>query len=101
MSVWDILHLALRNLRQAKLRATLTTRGAMVGVSVLATSASVALPPQSNMLDRPTAADAFNAMQECGRGQSGHKGEEGQGPRGEDELSTRGEQNTSRMLDEE
>ena len=37
MSFFDILHLALRNLRQAKLRAVLTTMGVIVGVAVIVT----------------------------------------------------------------
>src|SRR5215218_4196027 len=43
MSFFDILHLALRNLRQAKLRAVLTTMGVVVGVAVIVTMMSFGL----------------------------------------------------------
>jgi protein subunit release factor A len=43
MSFFDILQLALRNLRQAKLRATLTTMGVVVGVAVIVTMVSFGL----------------------------------------------------------
>ena len=35
MTFLDILYLSLRNLREAKLRATLTTMGVVVGVAVI------------------------------------------------------------------
>ena len=63
MSFWDILHLALRNLRQAKLRATLTTMGVIVGVSVIVTMVSFGLGLQGNMLERFKALDLFNEIQ--------------------------------------
>src|ERR687891_12794 len=59
MSFFDILHLALRNLRQAKLRAVLTTMGVIFGVAVIVTMVSVGLGLQSNNLaglDRPSRA---------------------------------------------
>ena len=68
MSFLDILHLALRNLRQAKLRATLTTMGVIVGVAVIVTMISFGLGLQQNMLDRFKALDFFNEIQVFGQG---------------------------------
>ena len=68
MSFTDILHLALRNLRQAKLRATLTTMGVIVGVSVIVTMVSFGLGLQRNMLARFKALDLFNEIRVFGRG---------------------------------
>ena len=70
MSFFDILHLALRNLRQAKLRAILTTMGVIVGVAVIVTMVSFGLGLQSNMLARFKALDLFNEIQVFGRGLS-------------------------------
>ena len=67
MSFLDILHLALRNLRQAKLRATLTTMGVIVGVAVIVTMVSFGLGLQRNMLSRFKALDLFNEIQVFGR----------------------------------
>lgn len=67
MSFLDILQLALRNLRQAKLRAFLTTMGVIVGVAVIVTMISFGLGLQRNMLDRFKALDLFNEMQVFGR----------------------------------
>jgi putative ABC transport system permease protein len=67
MSFLDILNLALRNLRQAKLRATLTTMGVIVGVSVIVTMVSFGLGLQRNMLSRFKALDLFNEIQVFGR----------------------------------
>lgn len=68
MSFLDILHLALRNLRQAKLRAILTTMGVIVGVAVIVTMVSFGLGLQSNMLARFKALDLFNEVLVFGRG---------------------------------
>jgi ABC-type antimicrobial peptide transport system permease subunit len=68
MSFFDILHLALRNLRQAKLRATLTTMGVIVGTAVIVTMVSFGLGLQSNMLARFKALDLFNEILVYGRG---------------------------------
>src|ERR671928_745510 len=68
MNFFDILHLAIRNLRQAKLRATLTTMGVIVGVAVIVTMVSFGLGLQSNMLDRFKALDLFNEIVVFGRG---------------------------------
>jgi len=68
MSFFDILHLALRNLRQAKLRAVLTTMGVIIGVAVIVTMVSFGLGLQSNMLARLQALDLFNEILVFGRG---------------------------------
>ena len=68
MSFLDILHLALRNLRQAKLRAFLTTMGVIVGVAVIVTMISFGLGLQGNIFARLKALDLFNEIQVFGRG---------------------------------
>ena len=70
MSFLDIFNLALRNLRQAKLRATLTTMGVIVGVAVIVTMVSFGLGLQRNMLARFGALDLFNEIQVFGQGLS-------------------------------
>src|SRR5258705_10092541 len=67
MSFFDILQLALRNLRQAKLRAGLTTMGIIVGVAVIVTMVSFGLGLQRNMLSRFKALDLFNEMTVFGK----------------------------------
>jgi ABC-type antimicrobial peptide transport system permease subunit len=67
MSFLDVLKLALRNLRQAKLRAILTTMGVIVGVAVIVTMVSFGLGLQQNMLSRFKALDLFNEIQVFGR----------------------------------
>ncbi|HKR14468.1 MAG TPA: FtsX-like permease family protein [Pyrinomonadaceae bacterium] len=97
MSIWDILHLALRNLRQAKLRATLTTMGVIVGTAVIVTMVSFGLGLQSNMLERFKMLDLFNEIQVFGRGLSSLVG---RGPRDEGDRSSRRERNATRILDD-
>src|SRR3979411_27702 len=70
MSFFDILQLALRNLRQAKLRAVLTTMGVIVGVAVIVTMVSFGLGLQRNMLARFKALDLFHEMSVFGKGLS-------------------------------
>jgi ABC-type lipoprotein release transport system permease subunit len=67
MSFLDILYLALRNLRQAKLRACLTAMGVIVGVAVIVTMVSFGLGLQRNMLARFKALDLFNEINVFGR----------------------------------
>ena len=100
MSFLDILHLALRNLRQAKLRATLTTMGVIVGVSVIVTMVSFGLGLQGNMLERFKALDLFNEVQVFGQGLSSLVGANRQGPRDEGDRSTRRERTATRILDD-
>ncbi len=92
MSFLDILYLAVRNLRQAKLRAVLTTMGVIVGVAVIVTMVSFGLGLQQNMLARFKALDLFNEMSVFGkslsslasgldRGRQDSDGGERRGPR--------------------
>ena len=67
MSFLDILQLALRNLRQAKLRFFLTTMGVIVGVAVIVTMVSFGLGLQRNMLSRFRALDLFNEVRVFGK----------------------------------
>ena len=91
MSFLDILHLALRNLRQAKLRAVLTTMGVIVGVAVIVTMVSFGLGLQRNMLARFKALDLFNEIQVFGQRsqQPGCRPDGWNAPRNEDERRDR------------
>jgi ABC-type lipoprotein release transport system permease subunit len=109
MPLLDILYLSLRNLREAKLRATLTTMGVIVGVAVIVTMVSFGLGLQRNTVERFKALDLFNeltvygqsvtslAMSRAGQNQNGNQAnEDGRRPRS-------GNPNTkpaSRILDE-
>ena len=63
----DLLRLSLRNLREAKLRATLTSMGVIVGVAVIVTMVSFGLGLQRNLLSRFKALDLFNEMTVFGK----------------------------------
>lgn len=67
MGLIDILHLSLRNLREAKLRATLTTMGVIVGVAVIVTMVSFGLGLQRNLVTRFKDLDLFNEITVFGR----------------------------------
>ncbi|HEX5702051.1 MAG TPA: FtsX-like permease family protein [Pyrinomonadaceae bacterium] len=67
MGFFDILRLALRNLREAKLRATLTSMGVIIGVAVIVTMVSFGLGLQRNMLSRFRALDLFNEIRVMGK----------------------------------
>lgn len=101
MSFFDILHLALRNLRQAKLRAVLTTMGVIVGVAVIVTMVSFGLGLQDNMLGRFKALDFFNEIQVFGQGLSSLAGLDrtSRGAEGE-RRGGRPERNPTRILDD-
>jgi len=103
MSFLDILHLALRNLRQAKLRAVLTTMGVIVGVAVIVTMMSFGLGLQRNMLDRFKALDFFNEIQVFGQGLSTLAGLErsSRGPEGERRNDRRSDRSPTRILDDQ
>jgi putative ABC transport system permease protein len=105
MSLIDILHLALRNLRQAKLRAVLTTMGVIVGVAVIVTMVSFGLGLQRNMLARFKALDLFNEMSVFGKGLSSIAAGFDRGPRGDRDGERRGprgrpDKNPTRILDD-
>src|SRR5213594_2518533 len=67
MPFLDLLSLALRNLREAKLRAALTSMGVIVGVAVIVTMVSFGLGLQRNMLSRFRALDLFNEIRVFGK----------------------------------
>src|SRR4030095_1616577 len=102
MSFIDILNLALRNLRQAKLRATLTTMGVIVGVAVIVTMMSFGLGLQRNMLARFGALDLFNEIQVFGQGLSNLAGLARDGGRRDegDGRRQRSDKTPSRILDD-
>jgi putative ABC transport system permease protein len=103
MSFLDILNLALRNLRQAKLRATLTTMGVIVGVAVIVTMVSFGLGLQRNMLARFGALDLFNEIQVFGQGLSNLAGVVREGARrdeGDRRDGRQREKAASRILDD-
>src|SRR4051812_30675838 len=103
MSFFDILYLALRNLRQAKLRAILTMMGVIVGVAVIVTMVSFGLGLQSNMLARFKALDFFNEIQVFGQGLSTLAGLDRPAARDEGERRNnqqRAERTPTRILDD-
>src|SRR5262245_18730232 len=104
MSFLDILDLAIRNLRQARLSATLTTMGVVVGVAVIVTMVSFGLGLQRNMLARFSALDLFNEIQVFGLGLSNLAGVARERVRGEEGDRPDGRQRTdktpSRILDD-
>jgi ABC-type antimicrobial peptide transport system permease subunit len=67
MPFFDILKLALRNLREAKLRAALTIIGVTVGVAVIVTMVSFGLGLQRNTIERFKQLDLFNEITVNGR----------------------------------
>jgi ABC-type antimicrobial peptide transport system permease subunit len=67
MTFFDILYLSLRNLREARLRATLTTMGVIVGVAVIVTMVSFGLGLQRNTVTRFKELDLFNEITVFGR----------------------------------
>src|SRR5438552_2295131 len=67
MSFLDLLYLSLRNLREARLRAVLTSMGVIVGVAVIVTMVSFGLGLQKNMLTRFRALDLFNEIRVFGK----------------------------------
>lgn len=62
MSFFDLLLLSLRNVREAKLRASLTTMGVIVGVAMIVTMMSFGLGLQRNTIQRFKELDLFNEM---------------------------------------
>jgi ABC-type lipoprotein release transport system permease subunit len=67
MKFLDVLRLALRNLREARLRAGLTTLGVVVGVSMIVTMMSFGLGLQRNTVQRFRDLDLFNEITVTGR----------------------------------
>lgn len=62
MSFIDLLLLSIRNVREAKLRASLTTMGVIVGVAMIVTMVSFGLGLQRNTIQRFKELDLFNEM---------------------------------------
>ena len=108
MPFFDILRLAVRNLREAKLRASLTTMGVVVGVAVIVTMVSFGLGLQRNLVDRFSELDLFNEITVYGRSVSAlltnelnrrARGGEGQEER-KDEGDGRRSRTSERTLDD-
>src|SRR5712671_633193 len=103
MPFFDLLKLAFRNLREAKLRAILTSMGVIVGVAVIVTMVSFGLGLQRNMLARFGALDLFNEIQVFGQGLSNLAGLQEGGRRDEGDRRNgrqRIEKEPSRILDD-
>ena len=67
MNFLDLLSLSLRNLREARLRAALTTMGVVVGVAMIVTMISFGLGLQRNTIERFKELDLFNEVTVFGR----------------------------------
>src|ERR687894_1059300 len=67
MKFLDIIRLAIRNLRESKLRAGLTTVGVVVGVAVIVSMMSFGLGLQRNAVQRFRDLDLFNEITVSGR----------------------------------
>lgn len=67
MSFFDIFRLALRNLRQSKLRAVLTTAGVIIGVAVVISMISFGLGLQRDALSRFQNLDGLSEIHVFGR----------------------------------
>ncbi len=67
MSFFDMLQLSVRNLREAKLRAILTTMGVIVGVAMIVTMMSFGLGLQRNTIERFKQLDLFNEITVFGK----------------------------------
>jgi putative ABC transport system permease protein len=114
MKFFDILRLALRNLREARLRAGLTTLGVVVGVSMIVTMMSFGLGLQRNAVQRFRDLDLFNEITVSGRslvglvssamgdngGRGGREGRPGQGRRGQADATDQRGKTPERMLTE-
>jgi putative ABC transport system permease protein len=71
MSFYDILSLALRNLRQAKLRTALTTLGVSIGIASLAGMVSLGVGLQEQVVGRFLQAGVFDAITVVNPGEFG------------------------------
>ena len=108
MPFFDLLRLAFRNLREAKLRATLTSMGVIVGVAVIVTMVSFGLGLQRNMLSRFRALDLFNEMRVFGKnvfamaaaGRNQNSNRRGDNPNDRRGPSFRPDKEPTRILDD-
>lgn len=67
MPFFDLISLAFRNLREAKLRTALTTTGVVVGVAVVITMLSLGLGLQRNAVEQFQDIDSFSEVHVFGR----------------------------------
>lgn len=108
MPFFDLLKLAFRNLREAKLRAILTSMGVIVGVAVIVTMVSFGLGLQRNMLSRFRALDLFNEMRVFGKsvfamaaaGSNQNAARRGENPNDRRGPSFRPDKEPTRILDD-
>ena len=102
MNFRDILRLALRNLREAKLRAGLTTMGVLIGVAVIVTMVSFGLGLQRNTVERFQKLDLFNEVTVYGRSLNSLLAARLNKPDSERRTppARRGEREASRVLDD-
>jgi ABC-type antimicrobial peptide transport system permease subunit len=108
MPFFDLLRLSLRNLREAKLRATLTSMGVIVGVAVIVTMISFGLGLQRNLLSRFRALDLFNEMRVFGKNvftmaspaTNQNSGRQGENPNDRRGPSFRPDKAPTRILDD-
>jgi ABC-type lipoprotein release transport system permease subunit len=110
MKFLDILRLALRNLREARLRAGLTTLGVIVGVSMIVSMMSFGLGLQRNTVQRFRDLDLFNEITVSGRslvglvssamGDSDDEKRDGRGRRGQADARDPRGKTPERMLNE-
>jgi ABC-type antimicrobial peptide transport system permease subunit len=106
MPFFDLLRLSLRNLREAKLRATLTSMGVIVGVAVIVTMISFGLGLQRNLLSRFRALDLFNEMRVFGKNvfamasPAGNSSRQGENPNDRRGPSFRPDKAPTRILDD-
>ena len=111
MKFSDILRLSLRNLREARLRAGLTTLGVIVGVSMIVTMMSFGLGLQRNAVQRFRDLDLFNEITVSGRSLiglvssamedgGGESGRGGRGRRDREGASVGGRKAAERVLND-
>lgn len=68
MTLYDTLSLALRNLRQSRLRTTLTTAGVAIGIASLAGMVSLGVGLQEQVIGRLTRSGVFDSITVTGGG---------------------------------
>src|SRR5260370_14631765 len=108
MSFLDMFSLSLRNLREAKLRGTLTSMGVIVGVHVIVTMCSFGLGLQRNLLSRFKTLDLFNEIRVFGLSESilasagleQGPGRPGEAPGDRRAAINRADKNPTRILDD-
>jgi ABC-type lipoprotein release transport system permease subunit len=103
MSFFDIFRLSLRNLREAKLRAILTTIGVIVGVAVIVTMVSFGLGLRRNTIERFGELDLFSEIEVYGRSVSALIAAQGGAAEGNDrgrEGGRRRSRSSTRVLDD-